>query len=127
MTGFNIWNYTLNESDIKDIADCHSWPKGNIVGWEKNNMKSRNVLFNPLLDTSSLCVKEKEYFIFPEKVLYSTAHDPCAVHGGKVVVPESMEESKKILNIVNKHKEQCSDPFNENFGSPIWLGVKKLK
>lgn len=127
MTGFNIWNRVLNESEIKDMADCHSWRKGNIVSWEKSNIKSRNVIFNPLLDTSSLCVKEKEYFIFPKKLLYSDAQDQCAVNGGKIVVPKSKEENRHVLKIVNMHKEQCAPTTekNDDFG-PVWIGDRKF-
>ena len=129
LTGFNIWSYILNDTDIKDMSTCQTWGKGNMVSWEKGDIQRHNVSFKSLLSTKSLCTLEKKYFIIPKKVLYSNAHDQCVVHGGKLVVPRSEEESGEILNIVNKHKKQCDSHSkkHDELGPSVWIAATKFE
>ena len=38
LSEFNIWNRTLNEKDILNMALCKTNMKGNIVEWEKSSL-----------------------------------------------------------------------------------------
>ena len=127
LTGLNIWNYTVNDANIKNIAECKSWEKGNIVAWEKNTIRTYNVIIKPLVDPTSLCFEDQRFVIFPQKVLYPEAQEQCAIHGGKLVVPRSEEENSKVLKIVNKHKKQCNKPMAKTSEKPaVWIGAKKV-
>ena len=37
LSQFQIWDYTLDYSDVLDIARCKKWPKGNIVTWDQSS------------------------------------------------------------------------------------------
>ena len=107
LTGFNIWDYILDEAVIKDMAGCLSWQKGNFIEWNKSEIVNYDAHFRNLENTSSLCERSTRYFVIPRKVLYTHAHDYCATHGGTLVTPRSKEENDMVKSMVHEHYEQC--------------------
>ena len=126
LSEFNIWNHTLNEEDIFDMASCRTLPKGNIVPWEKSGLLNRNVVVEDIIDVSYFCNERKSYVVFPEKMLFSEANTICEIHGGVIAIPKSDQESKEILDIVSKHKTKCAANFNSKYKPTVWLGAKKI-
>ena len=127
MSEFNIWNRTLSDKDILNMALCKTNMKGNIVAWEKSGLLRHSVAIEDVKYISHFCENSQtKYVIFPEKMRFSEAKNLCKVHGGDLSLPKSDQESKKILDIVSKHKAKCtrnSDSTNEN---AVWLGARKI-
>ena len=64
LTGFNIWNYSLLDTEIKSMAMCNTWNTGNFVPWNKSQIANYNAITKPLNDTQSLCQRHERYFIY---------------------------------------------------------------
>ena len=43
---------------------------------------------------------------------FSESNELCNIHGGKLIVPKSDQESEKILDIVSKNKKECTKNSN---------------
>ena len=77
-------------------------------------------------DVSMFCENQKSLVIFPKKVLLEEAQKTCKIYGGDIVVPNSDQESKQLLNIVSKHKKSCTINSNAQSEHAVWLGAKKV-
>ena len=123
---FNIWNYTLSESEIREMASCNKLVKGNIVAWEQSDWITNNVLITDLPEKVNLCSNYQKYVIFPERVRYLEAKEICEIHGGILVVPKSDKESRIILDIALTHKDVCiNNQVAERF-DVVWIGATKI-
>ena len=68
LTGLNLWNYLQNDSKIMDMALCIDWEGGNVLAWEKTNIKTQNVSMEGLENARELCIEDIRFVIFPESV-----------------------------------------------------------
>ena len=75
LTELNMWSYILDDDKIKQKAQCKDWTKGNIVAWERANLKAHNVATKDIDNASSLCSKHRQLVIFPQKVVWSEAKE----------------------------------------------------
>ena len=132
LSEFNIWNYTLKESEIFDMALCKKMWKGNVVSWQlpdlviNKNMAINNVVMSDLPDATILCNKYRQFVIFPEKVRYPKAKEACEIHGGNLALPTNEKETKAILKIVSKHKEACIENQSPEHSNAVWIGAEKI-
>ena len=126
LSEFNIWNYTLDDSDIIDMALCKRPQKGNIVAWEKSNWILNNVLIDDIQDPAHFCHRPRQYLIFPEKHRFPDAQKVCEIHGGSLAVPRSDKDSNTILDIVSKHSDKCIESTNSNKKNAAWIGARKI-
>ena len=125
LSEFNIWNFTLDDKDILDMASCETHIKGNVVAWEKSGLITHNVVVEDIEDISNLCKKRSKYVIFPHKMKFSEGETTCKLHGGRLAVPKSENESQAILEIVSKHKEICINKSDSGDDNAVWIGAKK--
>ena len=126
MSEFNFWNFTLNDSDIKSMAECKTLLKGNIVDWNPDNLVVKGVITSNISDYKTFCTRPYQYVIFPEKLRYPEAKETCEIHGGILAVPKSIEESEKLLNIVSQHENTCLDKGNSPEAKAVWIGTAKV-
>ena len=126
LSEFNIWNRTLGANDILEMALCQTRNRGNVVAWEMSGLLFHNVILEKNIDISYFCRNNIQHVIFPEKMKVSEAETICKIHGGKLAVPKSNDESKKILDIVAKHKKKCLENPNSEFENAVWLGARKI-
>ena len=127
MAEFNLWNYTLNDLQVRDISQCKLWESGNVIRWKKNEIVTHRVLFKNLRDGGDLCHQKHNLVMFPEKLTLYQAKRKCAAHGGSLVVPYSNNENSLVMKVVKKHKGKCTDKSNSMDSAAIWLGAKKVK
>ena len=126
LSEFNIWNFTLSDKQVLDMASCTAILKGNVLAWEKSGLLTHNVNMKDIKDIALFCNNSTEYVIFTKKMKFSEGETLCKINGGNLVVPKSDQESQKILAIVSKHKKMCtgnSDSKNEN---AVWIGAIKI-
>ena len=126
LSEFNVWNRTLNDKDISDMASCQTIIKGNVVAWEISRLIRRNVVLSNINDISYFCEHLKKYLIFAEKIRFSEGETRCKIHGGTLAVPKSDKESKNILDVVSKHKETCTKNSTSKHENAVWLGARKV-
>ena len=126
LTGLNLWNYLQNDSKIMDMALCMDWEGGNVLAWEKPNIKTQNVSMEGLENVRELCIEEHRFVIFPESVTFPKAKQTCEVHGGRIAVPRSEDESNMMLGIVNNFKEKCNVNDEKHDGRAVWIGARKV-
>ena len=43
MTQHNLWDFSIEEYDVENLAECRSDAFGNIVKWEQGMWEERNV------------------------------------------------------------------------------------
>ena len=126
----NMWSFVLDESTISLMAKCQKFIKGTIISWDLNEWITHNVLVTPISNTNMLCEELKRFVVFPKRRLLKDAKRLCAVHGGKIVTPNSENENSKIMRILEKHYNECIDPDNttpNNVGKIMWLGIQRIK
>ena len=76
----------------------------------------------------TFCDHEKQLVIFPQAESLSHASKVCETHGGSLVVPQSEEENKRVLDLLVKHKTKCmgDDQTNTNKDEVAWLGLRRI-
>ena len=132
LSEFNVWNYTLTETNINSMAKCDSFGKGNVVSWEESNavdpekFEIHNVEMTKLSDPTSLCDVSQRFVIFPERVQYSEAKEICNIHGGSLAVPHSKSENRVFKDIVDEHKDSCIENRGSANGKLVWLGAEQI-
>ena len=57
LSEFNVWNYTLSDKEVQDMYRCKLWKSGNVIRWEKNEIKVHRVLFKSLSNANDLWAK----------------------------------------------------------------------
>ena len=71
LTEFNVWNYTLSDSEIYSMAACDMFARGNVVSWELNNQATKeniavhNVEITAFANPTVLCNVNHHLVIFP--------------------------------------------------------------
>ena len=126
LSELNIWNYTLDDKNVLDMASCNHSSKGNIVSWDKSDWTLHNVLLEDVDIGRTFCEHHDEYIIFPDKLRFLEAKKTCEIHGGKLAVPRSDEDSAKIIAIVLKHQNECIENESSKEEIRIWLGARKF-
>lgn len=127
LTELNVWNKTLEEPQIKSMARCESFPKGNIIAWIDSNFNIKNAIRSRQDNLDFLCHNEKQFVMFAEDLTLSNAELLCNAHGGRIATPDSKEENGRIMEIINNHKKSCLNRTNLNpiqMGRAVWLGLK---
>ena len=123
----NIWNYTLPDADIFDMASCNRLFRGNIVAWERSNLTLHNVMIADEEDHSTFCIVPRKYFIIPEKTRFPESKQTCEVHGGTLALPRSDEESQKLMELVLQHNKECIGNKNSADENVMWIGAIKFQ
>ena len=126
LSEFNIWNFTLSDKQVLDMASCRAMLKGNVVPWEKSGLLTHNVIIKDIKDIGTFCNNITEYVIFTKKMKFSEGKTICKINGGNLVVPKSDQESQKILNIVSKHKKICTQNSDSKKENAVWIGATKI-
>ena len=94
LSEFNIWNSTLSDKDILDMALCKKQMKGNIVAWEKSGLLPHNVIVDDINDISYFCHNSPKYVIFPVRMNFLEGKTLCKINGGNLAVPRSEQQSQ---------------------------------
>ena len=132
LTEFNVWNYTLSDSEIYSMAACDMFARGNVVSWELNNQATKkniavhNVEITEFANPTVLCNVNHHLVIFPEIVQFAEAKETCVVHGGSLAVPRSEEETNRLIEIVQHHKDSCIKGRGQATENLVWIGAKQV-
>ena len=124
----NIWNYHLNQTIIQTMAECKSLVRGNIKSWERRNLVVNNAEIVPIFEDDLFCRPQRRLIIFPKRQPLYVAKSLCTIHGGKIVTPYSDKDNREIMDIVEKHYDNCIRTKNtekRNWGKLVWLGLKR--
>ena len=119
---FNWWNYTLEDIVIGDIASCTDNKLGNFVSWNEDFFIIDNLKIIRGVSSKEFCATRETWLFFPGRRTRDDAEDLCGAHGGRVVVPRSPQENKKVQDMYNIHKDQCRMPHSD-IDMVGWLGV----
>ena len=125
LSELNLWSYLLDASVIKSLSTCKEWKKGDIIAWQKENIKNINVLSQDLKDASTFCKDTRQLLIFPKMLSFLQAKKTCIAHGGVLVVPKSKEENNLMKKIVYDFKKQCIRSGDSGKINMAWIGAKK--
>ena len=140
ITELNIWGDELEDERIANIASCKNLVRGDVISWEKDRFKWKNVIFEQDVDTSIICRPEKRFFIVPKrKFLFGTngAKYICEKLGATLAVPGSKEENDDMIELIKSHQQCCSCKYKKkyvettgayacNMDDPVaWLGLRQ--
>ena len=124
----NLWGEMIHEIQIIALANCSSNTKGDVVAWEKQRFVINKADVREINNNALFCEPQNTFAIFPQRTAYLNSKNLCEIHGGKLVVPTSDADQKKILNILSRHKRACIDTQNELLkGKAIWLGMERKR
>ena len=70
--------------------------------------------------------ERKHYVIFSERVRYPNAKKICEIHGGRLALPKSDEENRRMIEISPKHTYTCTEPASSGNSNAVWIGAKKI-
>ena len=126
----NMWNKILTKEEVFSMATCKSFPKGNVISWERQNFLVNKAVVGNLANPNDICEEEQTLVVFPTKMSWEDAHATCIIHGGKVIIPRSHKENDEIIKVLKKHRNECgfdgtSDLFKT--GKAAWLGIKRVQ
>ena len=121
ITELNMWNFTLDESTIRNMGNCESFAKGNIISWNLESFEVNNVKVEELEGFDDLCKSDDELLVFPNKRSWSEAWSLCYAHGGIIHTPQNQKENDEFIQVMKPYKAQCADPVSKNLA---WLGIK---
>ena len=127
LSELNIWNYTLPDADIFDMASCNRLLRGNIVAWERSNLILHNVMIADQEDHSTFCIISPKYFIIPERTRFPESKQTCEVHGGTLALPRSDQESQRLMEMVLQHNKECIGTENSSDENVMWIGAIKFE
>lgn len=129
---FNLWNESLNSSEIKAMKDCNNEAatgNGNIiVSWRQNfwSLGQQRILSNTI-NLKDFCHDDTEddftnIVVFPERIERKEATQLCLSFGASVVLPQTETENKAITELAGKFRQIC-EAENQS-GKTIWLGIE---
>ena len=116
---FNIWNYTLPDETIQNIASCKEFSKGNILSWEKRHLTVFGTEFLDI-EQSQFCQPVVHQVPVTKRLTQDEAELYCNVHGGSVYTPTSKENNANLLSLFNNSFKECIDSNTKFF---LWLGI----
>ena len=125
----NLWDRVLDEGEILALSQCNQLIKGNILPWEKRWIINHGARIKDDLKFDIFCKEEERYLVFPKRQPLSIARTLCMAHGGQLITPRSLEENNKVVNVLEKHKDNCMEEYPANpanTGIIVWLGLVKL-
>jgi len=121
ISGLNIWNFSLSDKDIEEIASCKKKKGGNVIKWEENGWTYSNT--SPTkIGLNELCLKSKKIYLFPFKTDINEAFDICHIHGGELFVPKNEDENENLKTMIEPYLEIC-DPVGRS--DVAWLGITR--
>ena len=123
---FNVWNYTLKDDDIIQIAKCRSTSQGNIASWKESIWNLNAISKRNDVELSELCIEKPQYLIFPWKSRYQEARKLCEIHGGALALPRSENDTSAILDILSMHQKSCLGTKKSPQDSAVWIGAKRF-
>ena len=122
----NIWSRLVSDAEIRSMAECTVLIRGDIVAWEQNNFQINEAKVIGSQNKNIFCKAERKLAIFPQRRSFQGAKSLCKIHGGKLVVPLSSSDNKKILDILSKHRRTCLEGGNVlDKGHATWLGMER--
>ena len=121
ITELNIWNKTLDETEILNMGLCKTFPKGNVVSWNLDNFLLNQVEKHEISSLEELCKERENIIVFPSKRSWPEAWTLCKAHGGIIFTPQNDEENKHLMNLLTPYESQCLDPVSGNLA---WLGIR---
>ena len=109
LSELNIWDRELSQEEIDSMRRCQSFQQGNIITWNKQNLRIKNsgdnLKIENVPDMRQLC-RRRQYFLFPKYVDLHTASDQCKTFGGHIATPANTEENVEVLRLVKTYP-QC--------------------
>ena len=120
LSEFNIWNYTLADNTIQNIASCRELTKGNILSWEKQYLTVFGVEFFDI-EHSQFCQPVVYTVPVTKRMTQDEAEMYCNVHGGSVYTPTSKKSNADLLKLFNNSFQECIDNSTKFF---LWLGIE---
>jgi hypothetical protein len=122
----NIWNQSLDDQTILNIAKCKEFSRGNIVDWDKKKYLVNKAKIKEGIDPTLFCKRDPKYVFFPQVETLENAKTLCAVHGGRIATPHSEKENIAIMSLLNQHGTYCLNMQSaRQKGRAIWLGFQR--
>merc|ERR550532_299711 len=130
----NVWNASLEDFHIENLAECRSDAWGNAVAW-KEELYSLGEEYNEFthMQLFQLCEsgesEESKYFFFNAKWNYEFYKSWCYNQGGEIATPTSAEEYQKQLDIADRLivpdlHEKCVKAGGSII---IWMGYNDME
>ena len=123
VTELNIWDKVFDENEIKMMATCQSFSKGNIVSWDREKWEINKAKETILVDKRSLCDNIENILVLSKRMGYEEAKTVCKAHGGRIYTPRNEDENIKLNNIVSKNSDIC---LRKSTLQSFWLGAGSI-
>ena len=105
------------------MKTCESFPKGNIVEWNRNNINivgdQPNIGVDIVGNRKIFC-KNQMFFVFPQIIDLKGAQKQCRAYGGEIAVPNNDDENQEILELLSSFPQCLHNP-----NSVAWIGIVK--
>jgi len=128
ITQFNVWDFSLEDYAIENIAQCRSDNWGNVFASKLENfilgpeyMETTTMPLFELCESSDS--EDKKYFMFNDVWSYGFYKSWCFNMGGSIALPESEEHFHTQMDIAEGLVEEIHEKCVHSSGSLIyWMG-----
>ncbi|XP_069159957.1 uncharacterized protein [Procambarus clarkii] len=116
MTQVNIWNRSLSQQEVEDIAKCKQLGQGNIFSSDTDDVE----VFGASVSQerlATLCQTTRDFVILPEDRNHIDSLLLCQRLGCDMYGPSSREENMELFNKSLLFKDKCSKSLI------LWVGL----
>lgn len=116
MAEVNLWNRSLTQGEVEDMASCRTASYGNIFSSDRDDVEVLGATWESR-DLSSLCEKTEEFVIFPEMRYLSESRQVCQRFGYEVFGPRTKQSNERLFKESLQFTKSCSSNYH------LWLGL----
>lgn len=125
---YNLWDFSMEEYDVQNLAECRSDAFGNVVRWDEAYWIQGDTSVKRL-PQFQLCSGEEEgeskFFLFPSQFDFFFYNSFCKNLGGLMPIPINEEKNHELMDVVEdlvvgETHEKC---MHASGSIIIWVGV----
>jgi len=127
ITQFNLWDFSMEEYHIENLAECRSDAFGNVVRWDEpfwilGDVATKKVPIFELCDTEG---DTASFFLFPDQFDFFFYNSFCVSLGGEMPSPASVEKYHEIMDVTEdlisgEIHEKC---MHASGNIIVWVGI----
>ncbi|XP_068203826.1 uncharacterized protein [Palaemon carinicauda] len=102
----NIWDYLLNEDDIKNIAECRINLRGNIISSDITPFETSQAEIDTA-EITTFCQASKKAIFIPEQMYPDQAIEFCKLADAVLYLPENSEENTQLVTQAQLFNDIC--------------------
>ncbi|XP_071521221.1 uncharacterized protein [Panulirus ornatus] len=120
VTDVNVWSRQLSDQEMMNITSCRTRGHGDVLDWNTavfeigDDSSQREEPVNETCD-----IFPQPYFMFQDKLQFSSAARLCKAFGGELATPMDAAEQEVVYSLAQRSSHVCT----QGGGALMWLGI----